>query len=136
MTERSRQNSFNDWYGRNATDFNARRRERYHSDPTIRVIARQRAAEYRQRASDVVPEPRNGLNTSARVAAYLDISPQTLRNWSARYLIPKALYGTHHRLYTDHQMELLKAMVIHPTNSDEFKDARRQVFKLWGGANE
>lgn len=131
MTERSRQDSFNDWYARNAADFNAKRRERYHSDPQSRALARARAASYRERAYSTVPEQRDGMNTSARVASQLKISPQTLRNWEARLLIPKARYGNAHRLYTDHQINLLRSMVAHPTSSPEFKDARRMMFKFW-----
>lgn len=131
MADRSRHDSFNDWYSRNAADFNARRRQRYHDNPEVRLIARTRAANYRERALSTVPEQRDGLNTSARVASQLKISPQTLRNWEARYLIPKARYGNTHRLYTDHQVELLRSMVAHPTNSPEFKEARRAVFQLW-----
>lgn len=131
MAERSRQDSFNDWYARNATDFNAKRRLRYQENPEVRFNARVRAASYRQRALSTIPEQRDGLNTSARVASQLKISPQTLRNWESRYLIPKARYGNAHRLYTDRQIELLREMVAHPTNSEEFKNARRAVFKLW-----
>jgi DNA-binding transcriptional regulator YiaG len=131
MTERSRSSSFGAWYETNADDFNAKRRERYQADPTLRSLARARAAAYRQRMSDSIPDQREGLNTTARVAYYLGISPQTLRNWEARYLIPKARYGNAHRLYTDRQMELLKAMSEHPTNTLAFAEARRALFRLW-----
>lgn len=130
MAERSRQDSFNNWYAKNAADFNAKRRARYHADPTVRFNARVRAAQYRQRGAEL-PDQRDGFNTSARVASQLNISPQTLRNWEARYLIPKARYGNRHRLYTDFQVELLRDMVAHPIHSEEFKEARRAVFRLW-----
>jgi DNA-binding transcriptional regulator YiaG len=131
MTERSRSSSFGAWYETNADDFNEKRRKRYQSDPVFRAIAQARAKGYRQRMSDSIPDQRDGLNTSARVAYYLGISPQTLRNWEARYLIPKARYGNSHRLYTDRQMELLKAMTECSISTSAFAEARRAVFKLW-----
>jgi len=130
MTER-RSSSFGAWYSTNAEDFNRLRRERYQANPALRQVARARAAAYRQRVSDSIPEQRDGLNTTARVAYYLGISPQTLRNWEARYLIPKARYGNAHRLYTDRQMELLKAMTEVSISTAAFADARRAVFRLW-----
>lgn len=129
----TRQGSFNNWYAKNAANFNNKRRQRYHADSKVREAARARAAEYRQRASDV-PEQRDGLNTTARVAVALGISPQTLRNWEARHLIPRATFGSRHRLYSDHQVVLLKPLTHFPHNSDKFKDVRREAFLHWNDA--
>lgn len=133
MADIPRQSSFNAWYSRNADDFNAKRRQRYHEDPTLRIKARTQAAAYRkaQAEAGTLPEQRGLFNTSARVAALVGISTQTLRNWEARYLIPRATHGQAHRLYTPHQTSLLMAMAEVSDNPAQFAQARRAVFMHW-----
>lgn len=139
MTERARQrSSFNAWYDRNAASYNAERKRRYHEDPEIREEARLAAANYRKRVAEggvELPALRGGLYTSARVAALLGISTQTLRNWEARGMIPKPTLPGKHRLYTKRQVELLSALIAAETRS-EFEIARTNLFVEWEEAGE
>lgn len=134
--ERSRQNSsFNSWYGRKSQEYNKDRRERYQTDPAFREKARLQAAAYRQRLRNEnfpVPERRKGLNTSTRVAALLKVSTQTLRNWEAKGVIPKASNGGKHRLYTDHQVALLESFFeIIRAEPDSYEAYHTVIFNVW-----
>lgn len=135
-TERAR-SSFNGWYDRNAEAYNAERRRRYQVDAEVREKARKAAAEYRRRVSGgtgELPALRNGLHTSARVAAALGVSTQTLRNWEARGLIPEPSISSKHRLYTEGQVNLLKKMVEASDSRAEFEVARTNLFVEWEDA--
>jgi hypothetical protein len=137
MPERTRQNdSFRAWYDRNGTSYNVARQERYKVDPVIRARARLNAALYRKRVRDegYVPPPRQGLFTSAGVAAVLKISTQTLRNWEGKGLIPHATHGGKRRRYTATQLKLLQWLL---EVRDAVADARRViVFEQWNTVDD
>lgn len=100
---------FKNWYERHGAAFNAERRARYKNDPQLRRRAQEAATRYRTQTvlRGEEPERREGLWTTAGVAYQLGVSPQTLRNWEARGLIPKATHGGKHRLYSIQQVQLL-----------------------------
>jgi DNA-binding transcriptional regulator YiaG len=127
--------SFRQWYGRNAETYNETRKERYANDPDFREAAIKQAARYREKAKaeGIVPEPRNGLYSSAAVAAFLGVSTQTLRNWEARGVIPKATFGKKQRQYTRTQMHLIRAVVQASTATVEEEKAR--MWAHWGSGN-
>lgn len=135
MTERTRQNdSFNAWYSRRKSSYNETRRERYQKDSDFRERARLQASQYRQRIRDEnhVPERRQGLSTSTRVASLLKVSTQTLRNWEARGVIPKANHGGKHRLYTDSQVGLLESFFeIVREDPKSYAEYHKIMFKIW-----
>jgi hypothetical protein len=107
--ESNQRDSFRQWYNRNATAYNQERQRRYSSDPDARIAAQLRASEYRERVRNGhVPKAKNGLYSTAFVALYLSVSTQTIRNWEAKGLIPKAIHGGKRRLYTWAQLLLLR----------------------------
>lgn len=136
MTESVRQRSSHaSWYARHAEEHNARRQERYANDADVRQKARAQAARYRKKvaAEGLLPRLRDGLYTTARVAAILVVSAQTLRNWEAKGSIPKATNGGKQRLYTEHQVTLLAAWAQAERDGDRLQkeQARQGLFGLW-----
>lgn len=135
MIERTRQNdSFNAWYSRRKASYNEERRERYQQDSEFRERARLQAAKYRQRIRDDnhIPDRRQGLSTSTRVAALLKVSTQTLRNWEARGVIPKTTQGGKHRLYTDHQVGVLESFFeIIRADPSSYEAYHTIIFNIW-----
>jgi DNA-binding transcriptional regulator YiaG len=132
MTDNSRANSFNKWYGEHADAFNARRQEAYAKDPEMRAKARAAAKAYRQKTagSTDIPEARGGLSTSTRVARILGITRQTLMNWETRGLIPKPTTPGKHRLYTDRQLDLLDELYS-SIGKPDFELVKSELWALW-----
>jgi len=111
------------WYEKHKDERNARRRERYKRNADYRQAAIQRAAKYRAeqegeefKEAITTPETRHYRNVDGHVvevfkigevAKLLGKSPQTIRNWETRNLIPAPIFDEPQRLYTEHQISLL-----------------------------
>jgi hypothetical protein len=119
------------WYHNHADEYNEARRKKYASDDGARERARQRAREYRARrrngAEPLSNEPlfrfvnkdgpcpygegvRIPVYTTGQVAAYINSTPQMLRNWERKGWIPASSFPDKHRLYTKNQAFMIVSL--------------------------
>lgn len=108
------------WYHNHADEYNAARREKYASDPSVRHKATLRAKAYRDKRKDGLAIERTIMRevegemvvvfTSGLVADLLECTPQMLRNWEKRGWIPPSVFPDQHRLYMKHQVALIKSL--------------------------
>lgn len=118
--EERQKKAFKRWYERHKKSFNAKRKERYRKDPEYRnkVIQTVRKARERVRAVD---EPKIRVReykgkevpvfSITDVAVKIERSPDTIRAWEKRGLIPKPVFPGSIRLYTKAQILLLRWLV-------------------------
>lgn len=110
-------NYFKEWYEGNKEEYNKKRRERYKKDKKFREACIVRSKEYRrkQRNQDIGRGYMTRMFKKKEVvvvpiseaAQIVGRSVQTIRLWERRRLIPRPLFPDFHRLYTEHQVELL-----------------------------
>ncbi len=113
-----RNEQYRKWYATNRDGFNARRRERYAGDKELREKARENARNQREirrerggpKETTVV---RNGVEVYRAAAAgqLIGRSPDTIRQWVMRGLIPDNQGDWTHRTYTMKQVKLMKRLV-------------------------
>jgi hypothetical protein len=115
------------WYHNHSEEYNEARREKYAADKEARDKARERARKYRDRrrkGGGVTTDPLyryvNGKGSceygqgervpvwsTGQIAADIGCTPQMLRNWERKGWIPDSIFPDKHRLYTQHQYELV-----------------------------
>lgn len=102
------------WYGENRDDYNALRRDKYAASKNSREKARLRAAAYRADSPTIERKLYRELDgkrvrvfSTGEVAARIKRTPQMLRNWHAKGLIPASSFSDKHRLYTKRQVTML-----------------------------
>ena len=131
-SETKQRNLFKDWYVRNAKDFNASRRARYHQDAAYRADVQRRSAEYRRKSAGSVPTSRNGWFSTTYVAASCGVSQQTVRNWELTGVIPVATFGGKKRLYSAEQAQLIVDWYhSFDTGSEYEAEAAQEMFLQW-----
>ena len=95
---------FTEWYDKNRQEFNAKRKNRYQTDPEYKERAKAAAAQRRQA---VKASSRTG-NSVADVCEMLGVSPWLLSRWkTAGYIPVENLKGYQ---FTANQMQLLGAL--------------------------
>ena len=131
------------WYERNKEKFNEKRRKRYQQDPKYRKRQQKYLAESRSRARSrrQAPVPDGRLSVRA-VAEEIGRDVQTIRAWEQRGLIPKSVNERGHRVYTEHQLKLLKDLrdylsTYSPQKKTEFKIGLKAIVShlkgVWDG---
>ncbi len=112
--------TFNRWYGRHSDEFNQKRRDRYHTDAKYRARVLKQAARTRKkpkvdrdpRWKDVVIEGQTiPVLSVGELAIQIERSPQLIRVWEKKEVIPKPLLPGGARLYTRKQVKLIVALV-------------------------
>lgn len=110
------------WYAANREEYSALRRRRYKANPKLRAKARKAAAKYRRDRQRGLIQVRRTLSrtlngvavtvyTSGHVTDRIQCSPQVLRSWEERGWLPRPIFeGEKHRLYTAHQVGLIKLL--------------------------
>ena len=109
------QQRYNRWYDRNGATRNERRREAYVRDPAARKANIERARKWRKDRAKGVAISReiykflDGIRvrvySTGQVADKVGVSPQTLRVWDQKDLLPKPLFPGTHRYYTRAQVK-------------------------------
>jgi hypothetical protein len=128
--------TFSDWYGDNKEKYNRRRRERYQKDKQYRNKALRNSQRYREsgpreldeygrlKQTKIVKGEEIEVFTITAVADKIGKTAQTIRKWEAKGFIPKPIFRTRVRLYTQHQVNLLIRF------SEKFGDVWRDSKKL------
>lgn len=104
MTGKNR--AYSDWYERNKETFNKKRKKRYHSDPEYKATVRG----YQKGTPKEPLPPVEGLFTLAEAAAQIGKNAACLYAWEREGLVPQAYRRGAQRVYTAHQVELLKKL--------------------------
>ena len=95
--------AFDRWYSKNAGKLSEKRKTRYHSDPTYRQQAKDRAAKARSKKPQVVsPNKKFG-----EVAELLEVSTVTLRSWKSKDYYPEPRREGRYVVFTTEQVDLL-----------------------------
>jgi len=113
--------TFNDWYEENKDELSTKRSQRYRDDPTHRTDAIARARDYRERRKQGTAverqhfRPINGVQTevysTGAAADIIGTYNQMIINWEKRKWIPRPIFEGDLRLYTAHQVALLKELL-------------------------
>ena len=123
--------------------YNAKRRKQYADDPKARLKALIRSRRYREQLrAGHTPDPSeqyreinaelHRVYALPEAARSIGISPQTIRNWENRALIPEAMREGRRRVYTQQQIDLLKVFAKVPNdNRKERLIAADYVFDNW-----
>jgi hypothetical protein len=131
--------AYQKWYERNRIAFNQRRRVRYAND-----------ADYRERVVNNTRKARSTRQTSPQVSrTFLYIGEaakeigrdvQTIRAWEYRGLIPRSVNTRGFRVYSTHQVQLLKELAEFLStfvrgNEEQFKaqleEVRNRLHNHW-----
>jgi len=113
-----RRKSFNDWYKKNKSRFNAERREKYSSDASLREKYVSRQKEYRKKSSNGIPSKTIELNGNqvevfriGYASKFVGRPSATIRSWELAGVIPKATASIgKHRYYTKGQLVLIREL--------------------------
>lgn len=133
--------TFNSWYEKNKDDYNAKRRERYQRDKGYRRKALKNSRRYRDEGAIGRQNERNMVRvfngeevevfTISAVAEQVGRTAQTIRKWEARGMIPKPVFKSRTRLYTQHQINLLILFAEKfPKMWDDSKEVREMSKQL------
>lgn len=141
------QRTFGDWYGDNKAEYNAKRRARYQKDKQYRNKAVKSSRRYRDagpRELDdegrvkqfrVLKGVEMEVFTITTVSDRTGKTAQTIRKWEAKGFIPKPIFRTRVRLYTEAQVKLLTAFAEQfPTvwrDSKKLKALSTQIKSEW-----
>lgn len=116
------------WYRQHRDEYSDERKRRYRTDKKRRDKARKAAASYRKARkkghaiSRTLHRDVNGVQvevfSTGMVADESGCSSQALRNWETKGYIPPSIFPDRHRLYTRHQVELIKLLVNAMTVGD------------------
>lgn len=120
------------WYHNHSEEYNEARRKRYASNDEIREKAKERARSYRaqrRNGTELNAEPlyrfvnekgpcpygeglRIPVFTTGHIAQVIGSTPQMLRNWEQKGWIPDSMFPDKHRLYTQHQVQLIVGLAV------------------------
>lgn len=113
---------FTDHYNKNRAAFNARRREKYRTDKVYRERVKKHTATYRATQTGapldyksirmVVKGKTATMWTMGKVCQLCARSPDSIRRWEATKLIPKPTLRGSHRVYSMHQIRLIKRLSV------------------------
>lgn len=141
---------FKKWYATNREKLNAKRRKRYALDPSARDRALNYQAEYRQRVERVSTRGQphfrtvNGANVQVfrihGAASMIGCSIEFIRKYELAGVIPKSIFPSTQRYYTQSQINLMKdfyeAMSLLSYSKDqELKQLSRENHRLLMQAN-
>lgn len=108
---------FRRYYNENRDEYNAKRREKYHTDKEAREKARQRSREYRAAGKPVerqLTRELSGRNvkvfSTGQIAQEMGRTPQMLRNWEKEGMVPESVFPDKHRLYTAKQKRMIMGL--------------------------
>lgn len=126
---------FTRWYQRHRDDYNARRRERYKTDPEYRerVLSHSRKSEF------VTHVPEN-MVLIGEAAQSVGRNPYTLKTWEMKGFVPVALKINNCRVYTHQQVDLLKELAAfldanHYLSKGYSNKLEQLKLHLWGAWN-
>lgn len=126
------------WYSANREQFNERRRQRYASDPYLRLKARDQAKAYRQNGPEgdmihrhivrVVKGEAVKYFSSGTAAQLLNRSAQTIRLWETKGWIPPPADPMYkHRYYSSKQIVLMNKLLEAISNGVKTPEAKSKL---------
>jgi len=110
------QENFKSWYEENKAEYNKKRRERYkkdkkYHDKTVAFSQATKAKKAAEKGDRVVREWEGQeiyVHRIGEVSSEIGKSVFTIRDWESSGAIPKPIFPGAQRVYTDHQLKLLK----------------------------
>lgn len=132
---------FSRWYEQNAEALNAKRRERYHTDPEYKAKQLENRRKQLERGRSLSPLNPTYTKTFSEAAEELGISIWRLRNWRNNNYFPEPYPYGKFLYFTDRQVELLRGLTnfigdkprLSAEDRAKMEDITNLIFANWQG---
>ena len=135
MATKNQKTAYGKWYSEHKKTYNEKRRERYKNDPEYRKRTQSNSKSYRKskqverdKGTRTVGKITVTVHSLKEVADLLSRGIQSISNWEKKEWIPKCVFDEHKKLYTTHQVELMKplAKITTKYRAGGFKGKRQE----------